>query len=88
MKRIILPSTLLVLTSVVTEDLLAALVRLRDAGRRLVLVSLEDEPSVPYTLPPGILVYHLPARNLPFDRELMGEPLEWEPEVAPPIRFS
>jgi hypothetical protein len=81
-------STLIVVTSVVTADLLAALVRLHDVGRRLVLVSLEDEPSLPYTLPPGILVHHLPARDLPFDRELMGEPLEWAPEVAPPIRFS
>ena len=81
-------STLVVVTSVVTEELLAALVRLHDAGRRLVLVSLEDEPSLPYTLPSGVLVYHLPARDLPFDRELMGEPVEWAPEVAPPIRFS
>jgi uncharacterized protein (DUF58 family) len=81
-------STLVVVTSVVTEELLAAMVRLHGAGRRLALVSLEDEPSLPYTLPPGVLVYHLPARDLPFDRELMGEPQEWAPDVAPPIRFS
>ena len=78
----------MVVTSVVTEDLLAALVRLHDVGRRLVLISLEDEPSVSYALPSAVLVHHLPARDLPFDRELMGEPVEWAPEVAPPIRFS
>ena len=78
-------ATLVVVTGVVTEDLLSALVRLHDVGRRVVLISLEDEPSVPYTLPPGSLIYHLPARDLPFDESLMGEPEEWEPEVAPPL---
>ena len=81
-------ATLVVVTALVTEDLLSALVRLRDVGRRLVLVSLEDEPSVPYTLPPEVLVYHLPASELPFDESLMGEPGEWEPDVAPPLRFA
>ena len=81
-------STLVVVTALVTEDLLSALVRLYDVGRRLVLVSLEDEPSRPYTLPPGMLVYHLPASGLPFDESLLGEPGEWEPEVAPPLRFA
>jgi uncharacterized protein (DUF58 family) len=81
-------ATLVVVTSLVTEDLLSALVRLYDVGRRLVLVSLEDEPSCPYTLPPGVLVYHLPASGLPFDESLLGEPGDWEPEVAPPLRFA
>mgnify|MGYP001815930487 CR=1 FL=1 len=81
-------ATLVVVTALVTEDLLSALVRLHDVGRRLVLVSLEDEPSSPYTVPPEILVHHLPASELPFDESLLGEPGEWEPEVAPPLRFA
>ena len=81
-------ATLVVVTGIVTESLLASLLRLHDVGRRLVLVSLEERPSRPYTLPPGIKVYHLPASQLPFDKELMGEPVEWAPEVAPPLRFA
>jgi uncharacterized protein (DUF58 family) len=81
-------STLVVVTAIVTEDLLSALVRLRDVGRRVVLVSLEDEPSHPYTLPPGVVVHHLPASGLPFDEALLGEPEEWAPELAPPLRFG
>jgi uncharacterized protein (DUF58 family) len=81
-------ATLVVVTVVVTEELLSALVRLHDVGRRLVLVSLEDEPSCAYSLPPRVLVYHLPASGLPFDETLFGEPGEWAPEIAPPIRFA
>ena len=82
-------ATLVVITSVVTHDLLSALVRLHDVGRQLVLVSLEDEPSLPYSsLPAGILVRHLPASKLPFDESFMGEPAEWAPEFAPPLRFT
>jgi uncharacterized protein (DUF58 family) len=82
-------ATLIVVTSIVTQHLLAALVRLHGVGRRLVLVSLEDEPSVPYaSLPSQILVHHLPARELPFDEQLLGEPVDWAPEFAPPLRFT
>ncbi|HSJ58805.1 MAG TPA: DUF58 domain-containing protein [Anaerolineae bacterium] len=87
-------ATLVVVTGVVTDDLLAALMRLRDVGRRVVLVSLEDEAPPrddarhPYGLPSGITVYRLPASDLPFDEALMGEPGEWSPEVAPPLRFG
>ena len=80
--------TLVVVTAVVTEDLLTALVRLRDVGRRLVLVSLEDDLPSSYLLPPEILVYHLPASELPFDETLLGEPGEWASDVAPPLRFA
>ena len=81
-------ATLVVVTAFVTEDLLSALVRLHDVGRRLVLVSLEDEPSCPYTLPPGVLVHHLPASELPLDEALLGEPGEWAPDAAPPLHFA
>jgi uncharacterized protein (DUF58 family) len=81
-------ATLVVVTALVTEDLLSALVRLHDVGRRLVLVSLEEEALRPTSLPTGILAYHLPASELPFDESLLGEPGEWEPEIAPPLRFA
>lgn len=82
-------ATLVVITPVVTQDLLSALVRLHDVGRRLVLVSLEDEPLIPYSsLPAQILVHHLPAKGLPFDEALMGLPVEWAPEFTPPLRFA
>ena len=93
-------ATLVVVTAVVTEELLSTLVRLNGVGRRLVLISLEDQapksvsdgdgrfPPDIGSLPPGILVYHLPAGELPFDETLMGEPEDWAPEHAPPIRFT
>ncbi len=81
-------STLVVVTGIITEELMTALVRLRDVGRRLVLVSLEDDPSPAFTTLPRVLTYHLPASELPFDDSLMGEPDEWAPEVAPPLRFA
>ncbi|MGD9404970.1 MAG: DUF58 domain-containing protein, partial [Anaerolineae bacterium] len=81
-------ATLVVVTAVVTEDLLSALVRLHDVGRRLVLVSLEEEPPDSANLPSGITVRHLPAGQLPFDESLLGESGEWEPELAPPLHFT
>jgi uncharacterized protein (DUF58 family) len=81
-------STLVVVTGVVTEDLLTALVHLHDRGRRLVLVSLEDDPPSSSLLPPGVLFYHLPGSELPFDEALLGEPGEWASDIAPPLRFA
>ncbi len=80
--------TLVIVTGVVTDDLLATLMRLRDVGRRVVLVSLEERDAAPFSPPPGIVAYHLPASELPFDQSLMGEAGEWEPEIAPPLRFA
>jgi uncharacterized protein (DUF58 family) len=81
-------ATLVIVTAVVTDDLLSALVRLHDVGRRLVLVSLEEDPPYSAYLPPGITTHHLPASRLPFDESLLGEPGEWEPEMAPPLHFT
>jgi uncharacterized protein (DUF58 family) len=81
-------STLVVVTGVVTEDLLAALLHLRKVARRVVLVSLEERPILDYGSLPGILTHHLPASGLPFDESLLGEPEAWAPEVAPPLRFA
>ena len=49
-------ATLVVVTAIVTDELAAMILRLRDAGRRMALVSLAEEP------PPqldGITTYHL-----------------------------
>lgn len=50
-------ATLVVVTAIVTDDLAAAILRLRDAGRRMALVSLAEEP------PPQldrVITFHLP----------------------------
>ena len=51
-------ATLVIVTGVVSEELVATLLRLRDVGRRLVLVSLDQQP--PSRELEGILCYHLP----------------------------
>lgn len=85
-------ATLVVVTSVITDDLLNALLRLHEAGRRLVLVSLEEEPLA-HELPPAVErgAYHLPVGRLPGDDQFLGavdEATEWIPDLAPPIRFA
>jgi uncharacterized protein (DUF58 family) len=52
-------ATLVVVTAIVTEELSSTLLRLHDAGRRLVLISLGKEPPEPL-LCDQILTYHLP----------------------------
>ena len=51
-------ATLLVVTAIAHDDLLAALLDLEQAGRQVVLFTLAEEP--PTHQLPGILVYHLP----------------------------
>jgi uncharacterized protein (DUF58 family) len=62
--RLTLGATLVVVTTVVTENLLAQLLRLRDAGRRLALVSLDpqyhDEGLA------GVLTFHIPLAEADF----------------------
>jgi uncharacterized protein (DUF58 family) len=57
-------ATFVVITAVVTDKLLAEMMRLRDAGRRLVLVS--TDPQFKEARLPGITVYHLPATQVDF----------------------
>ncbi len=57
-------STLVVVTAIVSEALAATLLRLRDVGRRLVLISLDQEP--PGQELEGILSYHLPGVEVDF----------------------
>ncbi len=51
-------STLLVVTAIAHETLLATLLDLQRAGRRVVLFTLAEKPPVEHL--PGITVYHLP----------------------------
>lgn len=57
-------ATLIVVTPLVTENLLAEILRLHDVGRRIALVSLDDNWT-PQTLP-GVLVYraHDPEKGI------------------------
>lgn len=57
-------ATLVVVTAVVSEALLAEMARLRAVGRKLVLVSLDDD----YTDGdlPGITVHHIPVQEMLF----------------------
>lgn len=48
-------ATLLVVTAIVTDGLAEALVNLRDAGRRLAIISLEGDPPPPLN---GVVTYH------------------------------
>jgi hypothetical protein len=58
-------ATLVVITAIVTDRLAEALVNLRDAGRRLALISLEEDPPPPLQ---GIVTYHLPPSLPEFQR--------------------
>ena len=57
-------ATLVVVTGIVSEELVATLLRLRDVGRRLVLISLDQEP--PSQELEGILSYHIPGAEVDF----------------------
>ncbi len=56
-------ATLVLVTAVVTDDILIALTRLREAGRRVVLIALGDEPPprVPGVRADAIVTYHIPS---------------------------
>ncbi len=57
-------STIVLVSAVVTEEILVALTRLREAGRRVVLLALGDEPLPPIPsrgLMEPLVVYHIPA---------------------------
>ncbi len=59
-------STLVLVTAVITEEIMVGLIRLKEAGRRVVLISLADEPP-----PKGlgsILTYHVPPTAPAFQK--------------------
>ena len=51
-------ATIVVVTAIAHDDLLAALLDLGDAGRRVVLVTLAEKPPSRYLQ--GVIVYHVP----------------------------
>jgi uncharacterized protein (DUF58 family) len=86
-RRLPMGATLVVVTTIVTESLLAEMLRLRDAGRRVALVSLD--PDYQEEDPAGILTYHIPLAEADFagvwSRGLrQQEPMS--PLGAPPTR--
>jgi uncharacterized protein (DUF58 family) len=58
-------ATLVVVTAIVTDRLAEAFVNLRDAGRRLALVSLEENPPPPLE---SVTTFHLPPSMPLFQR--------------------
>jgi len=52
-------ATVVLVTAVVTDEIMVVLVRLQEAGRRVVLISLADDP--PPTNLGNILSYHIPS---------------------------
>lgn len=62
--RLALGATLVVVTTVVTDGLLAEMLRLRSAGRRLALVSMD--PEFQSDGPPGITTFHIPLAEVDF----------------------
>jgi uncharacterized protein (DUF58 family) len=57
-------ATLVVITAIVTDEILASLRRLRAAGRRVVLVALTPGPPDPA---PDLPIYYAPNEGLSFD---------------------
>jgi uncharacterized protein (DUF58 family) len=83
-------ATLVVVTAIVSEGLVTTLLRLRDVGRRLVLISLAKEPPSPEL--EGILCYHLPDVEVDFRPpsrrgEVRGELLQGRQAVEAFTRF-
>lgn len=76
-RRLPWSATFVLVTGVVTEDILVGLLRLKEAGRRVTLVSLADEPPPRHL--PGILAYHVPANVKAFQKSTPGDT---ETEVA------
>lgn len=51
-------ATMVLVTSIVTDEMIVCLIRLKEAGRRVVLVSLSDQPLPPHM--GNIPAYHIP----------------------------
>lgn len=62
-------ATLVVVTAIVTDGLTAAILRLRDAGRRMALISLAEESPPQLN---GVATFHLPAATPAFRRRGRG----------------
>ncbi|MFN8498307.1 MAG: DUF58 domain-containing protein [Anaerolineae bacterium] len=60
-------ATFVIVTAIVTPDLLAEIVRLSRAGRRIVLVSLD--PDYTDTELPGVIIHHLPRAQFVYGEQ-------------------
>jgi uncharacterized protein (DUF58 family) len=74
-KRLPWAATFVLVTGVITEEMLVGLVRLKEAGRQVTLVSLAEEPPPRHLK--GILVYHVPPTIKAFQKsEAVGNETE------------
>ena len=69
---------MVVVTCVITEKLLASLIKLRDAGRRVSLVSLDN--TFTGSDVEGIQVFHIDP-----DKIDIADPGQWESEETPEV---
>jgi uncharacterized protein (DUF58 family) len=67
-RRLPWAATLVLVTAVVTEEMMVSLVRLKEAGRRVVLISLAETPP-PRNLR-DIMVYHIPPTLPAFQKDV------------------
>lgn len=62
-------STIVIVTAVVTEEMMLALLRLHEAGRRVVLITLSEQPPPQFgfnTPADPIVIYHIPSSTPAF----------------------
>ena len=76
-RRLSWATTLVLVTAVVSEEMLVTLVRLKEAGRRVTLISLASEP--PPREAGGLLIYHVPPTLPAFEN---GIPAGSATEIA------
>jgi uncharacterized protein (DUF58 family) len=76
-RRLPMAATFVLVTGVITEEMLVGLIRLKEAGRRVTLVSLAEEPP-PSNLE-GVLAYHVPSTIAAFQPD---QPSGNQTEVA------
>ena len=65
-------STIVLTTAVVTEEIMLALIRLKEAGRRVVLISLSEQPPLRSAVglrAESIVIYHIPTSAPAFTRK-------------------
>ena len=69
-RRLSWATTLVLVTAIITEGMLVSLVRLKEAGRRVTLISLATEPPPQHVQ--GLLIYHVPPSLSAFDNEVQA----------------
>lgn len=64
-------ATLVLITAIVTDEMLIGLMRLSEAGRRIALISLADDP--PPTNIRGVQAYHIPSSAPAFQQSVKSD---------------